>query len=193
FYCGAASSNVDDIFVALSASTDKVSQSVEILQFIVAQIVGDGSIKIGSASQWLKLISKNLRLQSHEVQGSNKSNSLDDCVHVLACVFLTTGPINSLSELHLKSLRVVMNAIVHVMFQRFASTSKTATDKNATAPNAQPSAQKINAGKIGTSKRTAIPSSTSSARKRATSKTEAEPKTKRTRSVVRDEDLVGSE
>ncbi|KAJ3067629.1 hypothetical protein HDU98_009158, partial [Podochytrium sp. JEL0797] len=32
FYCGAASSNVDDIFVALSASTDKVSQSVEILE-----------------------------------------------------------------------------------------------------------------------------------------------------------------
>ncbi|KAJ3059100.1 hypothetical protein HDU98_004901 [Podochytrium sp. JEL0797] len=118
FDCGAASSNVDDVFVALSASADKVSQSVEILQFIVAQIVGDGSFKIGSASRWLKLISKDLALQSHEVHRSNKSNSLDDCIHLLACVFLPHGAIDSLIVSHLEALRLTMNAIIHVMFQR---------------------------------------------------------------------------
>ncbi|KAJ3066841.1 hypothetical protein HDU98_009906 [Podochytrium sp. JEL0797] len=250
FEHGAHDGDFDAIFVALSKSTKKACLSIQILQFIVAQLVDDDSIMDRSASDWIQFVTKDLKLQSHEVDGSLKSNSLDDCVHLLGFVFLHFGfdsvqhrvrdvPALPVPAPHLQGLRLVIDAIIRVLFQRnqaadfwanwpfkplgnnharffienkvpsFLSVTtarEIAADKSAATkvPSAQPSARKRNAMKKTSTKRTSstarnpqpdsIPFLTSSAKKRSTSKTEAEPKGKRTKKpVVLDEVLVDSE
>ncbi|KAI9325402.1 hypothetical protein BDR26DRAFT_879562 [Obelidium mucronatum] len=137
FSHGAVSNDLKDVFATLALSENYVDLGVQILRFLVSECSGLNSGSNQSANDWLSKLMKRLKIIPYSFQSSESASALQSAYHVLQYVWMNQEwdsvhfPVTdddcedtfvnySVPVEELKALRLVMNALIRVQFQRSA-------------------------------------------------------------------------
>ncbi|KAJ3293047.1 hypothetical protein HDU79_000763 [Rhizoclosmatium sp. JEL0117] len=120
FKHGAGNNTLHAIISSLYNQKKNISLGCHILHFIVHRVAGVTSDQ--SPATWIKSLMDDSELLDHEEDGSDKSSSFDDALHILGVHWMTTELEKYQSDSDVpRALVYVMSAAMHVAFKKDAA------------------------------------------------------------------------
>ncbi|KAI9334750.1 hypothetical protein BDR26DRAFT_920769 [Obelidium mucronatum] len=119
----APSDSIEDVFVFLKGLKNTSDIGVRIFVFLVHHVAG--ILLLVSSADWLDSLMADFSLDAHETNGSDKTTSLQDSLHLLQVVWLTSEmmlpPSNKTDSRIICALQNIMEAVIHVSLKRDAA------------------------------------------------------------------------